>query len=180
MGRNNRTWVYALLCAVAACRSSAQPGAVPTAVFVPPAARQLRVTDGAAPGQRDVVYLIEEKYPAPRIREGLGRTLRDSGYQILDHDFLDPSGKPEPPRDWGSYVDAATRPETCVRELIEDWQNGRGDVVRYSLRYDSPCDSGRASRTEPTTDTVKVAVGVIPAETARALRDALSKAQRRQ
>jgi hypothetical protein len=164
-----------LLCITAGCRSTGSPADVPKAVFYPPGARELRVSDGVAPGQIDVAYVVEEKYPAPEIREGLTRTLRDSGYQPLDHDFLDPSLKLGVPRDWGSYVDGTARRETCVRELVEDWQNTQGDIARYRLRYDSPCEAGPVRRAEPTTATLKVTVGMIPAAAARAAREAPSR-----
>jgi hypothetical protein len=170
--------IVILLSATAGCRPSSSPADVPKAVFRPPGARELRVSDGVAPGQVDVVYVAEEKYPAPEIREGLTNTLRDSGYQLLDHDFLDPSVKLEVPRDWGSYIDGPTRRETCVRELVEDWQNSQGDIVRYSLRYDSPCEAGPVRRAEPTTATLKVTVAMIPAAVARAAREALSRVPR--
>jgi hypothetical protein len=54
--------------------------------------------------------------------------------------------------------------------LVEDWQNNQGDVVRYSLRYDSPCDAGPVRRMEPTTATLKVTIGMFPAALARAMR----------
>jgi hypothetical protein len=97
--------------------------------------------------------MVQAKYPAEEIREGMARTLRDSGYQWLDHDFLDPSRKLEKPRDWWSYVDGTGRRETCVRELLEDWPTPHSDVVRYSLRDDSSCEAGPAAhRVEPTTE----------------------------
>jgi hypothetical protein len=164
-----------LLSATAACRSASSPADIPKAVFLSPSARELRVTNGAAPGQVDVAYVAEEKYPAPEIREGLTRTLRDGGYQPLDHDFLDPSLRLEVPRDWGSYLDSSTRSETCVRELVEDWQNSQGDIVRYGLRYDSPCEAGPVRRDEPTTVILKVTVAMIPAAAAHAAREALSR-----
>lgn len=163
-----RTCIALLLSALAGCRSPS-PGDVPKAVFVSPGARELRVSDGVARSQIDVAYVADEKYPAPGIREGLARALRDSGYQPLDHDFLEPSQKTEVPRDWSSYNSGR---QTCVREVVEDWQNTQGDVVRYSLRYDSPCEAGPVRRDEPTAATLKVTVGMIPAAAATAMREA--------
>ncbi len=167
--------IVILICATGGCRSASSPTDVPKAVFLPPSARDLRVSGGVAPGQVDVTYLAEEKYPAPEIRKGLARTLRDSGYEPLDHDFLDPTIKLEVPRRWESYVDGTTGRETCVRELVEDWQNSQADVLRYSLRYDSPCEAGPVGRTEPTTATLRVTIGLIPAAAARAGREALGR-----
>jgi hypothetical protein len=54
----------------------------------------------------------------------------------------------------------------------EDWQNSEGDVVRYSLRYDSPCEGGPVRRDEPGTARLRVTVGILPAAAARAAREA--------
>jgi hypothetical protein len=167
----SRLYMVILLAVMAGCGRASFPADVPEAVFVPSGARELRVSDGAAPDQVDVAYVAEEKYPAPQVRQGLARALRDSGYQLLDHDFLDPDEKVEVPRKWGSYIDDTGRREICVREVVEDWQNAQGDVVRYSLRYDSPCDAGL--RRQPTTTTLRVTVGMIPAAAVRAARESL-------
>jgi hypothetical protein len=174
----SRTAVVVLFAIIVACRSSGSSADIPKPVFVPQGARELRVGQGVATGQVDVSYLVEAKYPAPDLREALARTLRASGYQVLDHDFLDPGTRIDGPRDWASYVDATLRPATCVRELVEDWQNLQGDVVRYSLRYDSPCEAGPVRRMMPTNETLRVTAAVIPAETARATREALESFSR--
>ena len=98
-----------------------------------------------------------------------------AGISFLTMTSLASSRKLEVPRDWSSYVDSTSRRETCVRELVEDWQNSQGDVVRYSLRYDSPCEAGRVRRAEPTTPKLKVTVGMMPAAAARATREALGR-----
>ena len=91
---NNVTWMIILLSAVAGCSSSSNLADVPKAVFVSPRAHGgFRVADGAAPGQVDVSYVAQAKFPAIEIREGLARALRESGYQVLDYDFLEPSRK---------------------------------------------------------------------------------------
>ena len=162
-----------LLAAMAGCARAGLPAELPKEVFLPSDAREVRVSNGAAPGQIDVAYVADEKYPARQIRQGLARALRESGYQLLDHDFLDPNEKLEIPREWGSYVTDTGRRETCVREVVEDWQNAQGDVVRCSVRYDSPCDAGPVRSTEPTTTTLRVTVGMIPAAAARAAREVM-------
>jgi hypothetical protein len=169
----SRLFIVILLAVMAGCGRASLPADVPKAVFVLSDARELRISDGAAPGQIDVAYVAEEKYPAPQVRQGLARALRDSGYQLLDHDFLDPGEKLEVPREWISYVDGTERREICVREVVEDWQNAQADVVRYRLRYDSPCEAGRVRRAEPTTTTLRVTVGMIPAAGVRAARESL-------
>jgi hypothetical protein len=175
-GMNRRSRILILFALVGGCSPSSLRSDVPKPVFVPTAARELRVANGVAPGQVDISYVVQAKYPAAEIRDGMARALRDGGYQLLDHDFLNPSRKLENPRDWSSYVDGTGRRETCVRELVEDWQTPHGDVVRYSLRYDSSCEAGPAAhRVEPTPEALRVSVGVIPAESARAAREALDR-----
>lgn len=169
----HRCMMIILLAVMAGCGRTSTPADVPNAVFVPSHARDLRVRDGVAPGQIDVAYIAEEKYPAPQVRQGLARALRDSAYQPLDHDFLDPSERLEVPREWGSYTQDTRGREICVREVVEDWQNAQGDIVRYSLRYDSPCEAGPVRRAEPTTTTLRVTVGMIPVAAVRAAREFL-------
>ncbi len=164
----------ALLAVVGGCATSVDPPGVPKSVFVPAGARDLRVS-GEPPGKIDVTYVVQDKYPASQTREQLAQALRDSGYHLLDHGFLEPNVKVETPRVWASYVDGRTSHETCVRELVENWQNANGDVVLYGLRYDSTCDPGAVRRSEPTTDTLKVVAAVIPAAFVRDGRESVRK-----
>jgi len=164
--------LLALLAVVGGCATSVDPAEVPKSVFVPGGARDLRVS-GEPPGKIDVTYVVQEKYPTSQTREHLAQALRDSGYHLLDHGFLEPNVKMETPRVWASYVDDRTPHETCVRELVENWQNANGDVVLYGLRYDSTCDPAAVRRSEPTTDTLKVVAAVIPAGLVREGRETL-------
>ena len=170
--------VFVLLFATAGCVSSGNPAGSPKQMFVHPAARELRILESSS-GRVDVTYGVQENFPAPQLRESIARRLRESGYHLLDHDFLDPSAKVETPREWASYIDGRTRPETCVREIVEDWQNAKGDVVRSGLRYDSACDRGSVHRSESTTESLRVNAMAIPASAVREMLDALRKASPR-
>jgi hypothetical protein len=165
---NARTFVLLMAFGLVGCSSWGPHSDVPKPAFVPTAARQLRVTTGAAKGQVDLAYTVQASYPAQEIRDGWGRTLREHGYRHLDYDFLDPNRKAGVSGEWVSYLDATSRPAGCVRELIEDWQNDRDDVVRYRLRYDGPCETRTNNHTPQSTDTLKVIAGFIPAAAVRA------------
>jgi hypothetical protein len=165
---NARTCVLLMAFGLAGCSSWGRHSGVPKPAFVPTAARQLRVTTGAAKGQVDLAYTVQASYPAQEIRDGWGRTLREHGYRQLDYDFLDPNRKAGVSGEWVSYLDATSRPSGCVRELIEDWQNDREDVVRYRLRYAGPCETSTSNHTPQSTDTLQVIAGFIPAAAARA------------
>ena len=71
--------IVMLLAATAGCRAASSPADVPKAVFLSPGARELRVNPGAAPGQMDIGYMAEEKFPAPVIREGIAPYTSEHG-----------------------------------------------------------------------------------------------------
>jgi hypothetical protein len=172
---NARICVLVVL-GVARCSSPGRHLDVPKPAFVPPAARQLRVTTGAAKGQVDVGYVVQASYPAQEIRDGWGLTLREHGYRQIDHDFLDPDRKSGVPGEWVSYPDETSGRPLCVREVMEDWQNDQDDVVRYRLRYEGPCDTGSSNHTPQSTDALQVIAGLIPADAVRAGRALMGKA----
>lgn len=132
----------------------------------------MRVAPGVGTGQVDVSYVTDEGYPATETRASLGRTLHSAGYALLDHDFLDPDHRFERPPEWWSYEDGTTSSERCVWQVVEDWQNAAGDVVRLALRYRQPCEAGPVRRGEPTSRSLRIVAGLLPAATARAGREA--------
>jgi hypothetical protein len=170
----------ALIVMVAGCATSSNPSEAPKVIFVAEGARDLRESRQSS-GQIDVMYRVQEKYPAVRIRDDLARTLQAAGFRVLDHDYLDPDHKQHPdhkqqiPRQWSSYVDGRKRTESCVLRLVEDWQNTDGDVVRYALTYESPCKPVSSVWPDATVDTLEVTAIVIPAALVRVQREAAKK-----
>lgn len=160
--------------ALSGCTRSATPTQVPQEIFVPVGASKIE-SKAQKSGQVEVTYVIRERHPADRTHDGFARTLTRNGYHLLDHDFLDRNRRLSIPRTWAFYIDGRTHSQTCVRELIEDWQSTSGRIVRYGLSYRCVCDGSSDIAPESVTDELAVQAILLPANLAGRMEEAAKK-----
>ena len=144
-----------------ACR----PQPTPEEVWVPEGATDLKVRSSS------IGYTTHDAFPANRVREGLERQLSARGYKRLNRDALDLTGT-ETVSEWRSYIDGRSGREQCRLEIVEDWQNAGGDVVRLVLGYEGPCDKNAVTRPDPSNDTLRVEAAILNAADIDRLREA--------
>jgi hypothetical protein len=82
-----------------------------------------------------VYYEVNTPYPAQGVLDELRDQLAKRGWRPLKEDFLNPGLPSSHVTGWQSFGDRTTTPRTFVKQWLADWENGKGDVVVYGLRY---------------------------------------------
>lgn len=114
---------------------------------------------------------MKAPYPADDFLASARARLASRGWKELQTDWLNPTIPSSHARGWTSFLDTRTRPSMGVHQWSADWQNRPGDVVLYSLRYQSPVSDARHEVPPPAGDDLEVTEMLIPATMARAMRD---------
>jgi hypothetical protein len=85
-----------------------------------------------------VAYNLTEQYPARNtIRQILSR-LSNLGWTPLKEDWLNPGLASSHVRGWTDFLDNTKGPLQHVHQWSAQWQDSRGNIVTYSLRYSYP------------------------------------------
>lgn len=145
----------------------------PTALIMLPGARDLLQSEEG--GVQKMSYKLIQKYPAKAALNSISAGLSSQGWKPLKEDFLNPGLPSSHVRGWGDFTDSS-RPggRQEVRQWIGDWRNAKGDVVNYGLQYRWPSDKPKDL------DTLHVAASLVPAQTAKEMRDYIIKETEKQ
>lgn len=166
--RMPRLILLVVACCSAVIGCSRDQNYIPTEVFVPSDAKELKFEAQNA-GVVSVAYQVSEPYPAHTTREAVASHLRGKGYAQLDHDALDPgAAKLAMDDEWSRYEDGRTSRRLCVQERVEDWQDTSGKVIRIEFRYEQPAEASRSCVAgDMQSATLNVMAIVIPPETVK-------------
>jgi len=93
---------------------------------------------GGAYGSLFVAYRLTEEYPARNAIERVSSHLRTLGWVPLKEDWLNPGLPSSHVRGWTDYVDRTANLVRHVYQWSAEWQDSRGNLVDYSLRYECP------------------------------------------
>lgn len=85
-----------------------------------------------------LVYKVEEAYPADDALKTIYARLRQQGWRPLKRDFLNPSIPSSHVRGWNQFEDGTTKPKTMVHVWQTQWTNQQKDIVDYILEYRYP------------------------------------------
>jgi hypothetical protein len=125
-----------LFLSVLACKSHTPnwPEHVLTNMLVPVEAKE--VSYYMIGPSYQVKYEMNECYPATGFINEMVRRMTNSGWKRLDYDYLNPKVKLHHARApdglWGILMD---RDGTNVNQWFDDWEDPRGNIMRYILRY---------------------------------------------
>jgi len=106
----------------------------------------LIVLDGAtrvehgrgAYGSLFVSFSFTEAYPAPKAIQQISSHLRDLAWVPLKEDWLNPGLPSSHVRGWTDFGDNTGNSPRHVHQWGAQWQDSRGNLVAYSLRYAYP------------------------------------------
>jgi hypothetical protein len=123
-----------------------------------------------------VWYTFKVEYPSSGAITGLQKKIDDKGWVTLKEDYLNPGLPTSAVRGWSKFEDVSKKPNNVVHSWNTDWQNKKGDVLRYHLNYRFPING------QPDMSSLTVVGIYVPAELAQAMRkaslDALKKYNR--
>ncbi len=113
-----------------------------------------------------VWYTLKVEYPAAEVINDLQKKINDKGWSSLKEDYLNPGIPTSAMRGWTKFDDVSKQPNTVVHSWNSDWQNKRGDILRYHLNYRYPIN------TQPDMTSLTVVAIYVPADVAKAIRQA--------
>jgi hypothetical protein len=134
------------VCAVllAACRGAAQTDLnLPAQVVVVSGAIDVR-PEKKADGTSGVSYQVHESFPADALLAHVRAALPAPEWEPMPMDWMNPDLPSSHQRGWTSFADGTKKPPARVHQWIAQWRGKSGDVVFYSLKYDSPLLEGKS------------------------------------
>jgi hypothetical protein len=162
---------FILLFAVLLCAGCSQKSPSNPALILLPGARDVRQTK--LEGTDQLNYTLKEAYPARAALKDIKTRLEKLGWKPLEDDYLNPGLPSSHSRGWTEFIDGIRQPNETVQQWLADWQNNKGDIVRYGLVYRSPFNGPQQM------DTLQVMEIYVPAKLAKAQRESVLKDMRK-
>jgi hypothetical protein len=160
----------------AACRShAAEPPRMqlPPSIVVPAGATDVH-PETKPDGETGVTYTVREEFPADDVLRQIRAGLPAPEWRPLSDDWLNPGMRSSQERGWTNFSDLTKTPRSEVHQWLAQWQDSRGNVVVYALRYDSKAREGRDDMSRPDNTNLHVAAVWVPAEVAERMMTAVS------
>lgn len=141
---------------------SCRANAIPVVFVVPPEARKIqRAERGGAAG---VNFAITEPYPAKRFLGQVNLRMKTLGWTPLEMDWMNPTIPSSHKRGWQSFIDARKPERKAVHQWMGQWRNKTGEIVSYSLSYNSEAPADEFARIpDPSNSELDVNAELIPA-----------------
>jgi hypothetical protein len=114
------------------------PSDFPSALLVASAAKNVnyRIIDGTP----QVNYQVTTCYPGDEVIKEIEQKMTEKNWKLLTEDFLNPGLKST--RKWSQFRDTKNN---YIYQIIEDWKDAQGNIVRYGLRYLSKTNQNPSS-----------------------------------
>jgi len=117
-----------LVCLIAACQSIDEPKR-PTTLYIPADASEIKWLEQYT---GTVYYTVFREFPATELLEQIQSYMARQGFSPVTHDLFNQEQENSHTRGWVDFID---RDGSRAFLWVGDWKNGRGDQVRYELRY---------------------------------------------
>ena len=167
-----RVVVFVTLAVLGACGGVQHRREWPAELVVDDGASGLRHIEQGN-GTHELTYQFSEVYPAESVLTRIRAALPPDRWQPLTADWLNPDNPSSNSRGWADFIDGTRTPNTFVHIWVGAWKDGAGNLVQYSLRYESSLPSGEIFREKPDNDALKVTALFFPATVVAATRKQL-------
>lgn len=98
-----------------------------------------RLTCQAKPGEWvEVSFVLHESFPGRQVISDIRSHLTNAGWKPLTEDWLKPGTSSPHTRGWSQYVDETGGALRDYWMWQSAWQDDKGDLIQYSLRYSRP------------------------------------------
>jgi hypothetical protein len=124
-------------------------------------------------GRYTLTYRVDALFPAAPVVDRIRSLFPGDRWQPLAQDWLNPGNPSGHSRGWSEFIDATKTPKTDVHAWSAEWKDTAGNIVMYSLRYDSVVSSASLTRETPDNSDLEVTVIFIPAAVVSAMRKEL-------
>jgi len=110
-----------------------KPKNYPDALILLPNATEVKYYELG--GSSQVTYKVSADYPAADLIATISNQLKQSNWNALKDDYLNPGLSSSHVRGWSLFEDGTKKPPQTVHQWLADWENQTGEVVRYGFRY---------------------------------------------
>lgn len=175
-GMLNRLRCLALATAMVGSACSFQevkrPDVVRPELVIPARATDVVTGPSQAPGGVDVSYQVNMPYPANALMTSINAALPLEQWRPLEKRLLDATAETIHSAGWTTAVVEKASGDRILHAWDGEWLDRDGNLVAYSLRYDSPWVLNEALVTHPTNSALRVVATWLPASTVAALKRA--------
>jgi hypothetical protein len=158
--------------AVTSCRPNGNdPLVLPPELIIEKGAADVR-TQKRADGGVELSYRAVEQFPAESLLSELKGALPTERWRPLTENWLNPGLPSGNSRGWTSFADGTKKPPKLVHVWSAAWQDSQGNLVEYSVTYESrerPVENWSAP---PDDSTAIVTASWLPAAAVEELRRA--------
>jgi hypothetical protein len=124
-------------------------------------------------GMDQLVYRIEDKYPARDAIQAISDHLKRKGWEPIQQQFLYPNLPSSHVVGWVFYEDKRVGYTSFVFEWSGDWKDKDNNIVTYSFRYRDPAKK-YAQKTyilKPQNSDLYIAASYMPRKVAQSIRE---------
>lgn len=128
-------------------------------------------------GMDQIVYRVEEKFPAKDAIHTIFQHLKKKGWQPLQQQYLYPDLPSSHVLGWTFYEDKRVGYTSFVFEWSADWKDKNNNIVTYSFRYRDPAKK-YAHKTyilKPTNSDLYIAASYMPEKVAQNIRESAKR-----
>lgn len=158
--------IFAIVAFCAACSTPTPQPAALSALVVPPDATNVR-RETKPDGTAGVTYAVQEEFPADALLGRIRAALTTPDWQPLPNDWLNPDLASSHTRGWTDFDEGRRTPPTHVHQWSAQWRDSKGNVVSYSLRYDSKIQPAGVDVSRPDNSNVSVTALWVPERVAK-------------
>lgn len=132
---------------------------------------------GKEDGRYELNYNLQEKYPAESVIALIRAAVSPDRWQPLERDWLNPENPSGPTRGWQEVIDGRKSPNKIVHVWNAHWRDDTGNVVHYSLSYESAVPTAENPDRTPDNRLLMVRGAFFPASVVEAMRKQLGITQ---
>src|SRR5689334_21087697 len=140
--------MFLSLAIFAACGGLQDRQTWPAELIVVDGSTRLRHT-ARGNGTHELTYQLRQLHPAESVLTRIQAALPPDRWQPLTEDWLNPGNASAVPRNWSHFIDGTKTPNNVVHVWFGEWKDGGGNLVEYSLRYDSALPPGEIFLEKP-------------------------------
>jgi hypothetical protein len=130
-------------------------------------------------GQIGVTYMVREEFPANGLFARIRTALPAPEWRPLQNDWLDPAKPSSHQTGWVAFTDGTKKPPRGIHVWLGQWQDSKGNIALYVLRYDSMDEKrSAASRNIPDNASLSVTAVWIPGRVAEHMMSNASRQRR--
>jgi len=93
-------------------------------------------------------WRVDMCFPAREVINNMATTMSQRGWKRLGYDIFNSSKSSRAgiSPDWSYFIDSTRKQEEDVWQLIDDWEDGSGNFIRYLLMYRTKRESKSKER----------------------------------